>query len=148
MFDSKDLMSAGGVLVGAAAIAALGFAAGYLAGRDPQRLRRWTQAAAAGLERIRAAFGETREELADLWAEARADARATVEDDAIAAAREAAAKASAAAVVEAAAAAARKRASRRAPRAVARRAAPGAERKAPRRARAARGLQLSEREAG
>jgi hypothetical protein len=46
---------------------------------------------------------ETREEIADLWAEARADARAAVEDDAIAAAQEAAAKASGAAVVEAAA---------------------------------------------
>jgi hypothetical protein len=141
MFGSKDVLSAGGVLFGAAAIAALGFAAGYLAGRDPQRLRRWTQAAAGGLERIQSALSETREELADLWAEARADARAAVEDDAIAAAQEAAAKASAAAVVEAAAAAARKRAPRRSPRAAARRPATGAGRKAHRPARSARGLQ-------
>jgi hypothetical protein len=77
MFDSKDVLSAGGVLLGVAAVAALGFAAGYLAGRDPQRLRRWSQAAAGGLERMQTALSETREELADLWAEARADARAT-----------------------------------------------------------------------
>lgn len=146
MFDSKDVLSAGGVLVGAAAIAALGFAAGYLAGRDPQRLRRWTQAAAGGLERIQAALSETREELADLWAEARADARAAAEEDAIAAAREAAAKASAAAVVEAAAAAARKRAPRRSPRAVAKRAASGAETKVHRRARSTRDLQSAKHE--
>jgi hypothetical protein len=137
MFDSKDVFSAGGVLVGAAAIAALGFTAGYLVGRDPQRLRRWAQAAAGGLERVQTALSETREELADLWAEARADARAVVEEDAIAAAQEAAAKASAAAVVKAAAAAARKRA----PRAVARRPRSGPGRKGRRGAPAATALE-------
>jgi len=141
MFDSKDVLSAGGVLLGVAAVAALGFAAGYLAGRDPQRLRRWSQAAAGGLERMQTALSETREELADLWAEARADARAAVEEDALAAAREAAAKASAAAVVEAAAAAARKRVPRRSPRAAAGRAVSGARTKVHRRARSTRGLQ-------
>jgi hypothetical protein len=137
MFDSKDVLSAGGVLVGAAAIAALGFAAGYLVGRDPQRLRRWAQAAAGGWERVQAALSETREDLADLWAEARADARAAVEDDAIAAAQEAAAKASAAAVVKAAAAAARKRA----PRAPARRPGSGAGGKARRTVRSTTALE-------
>jgi hypothetical protein len=122
MFDSKDVLKVGSVLAGAAAIAALGFAAGYLAGRDPQRLRRWTQAAASGLGRIQTALAETREELADLWAEARADARAELEEGALATAREAAAEASAAALVKkTAAAAARPRAPRRSPRAAARR---------------------------
>jgi peptidoglycan hydrolase CwlO-like protein len=141
MFDSKDVLSAGGVVIGAAAIAALGFAAGYMAGRDPQRLRRWVQAAAGGLERMQTALSETREELADLWAEARADARAAIEEDAIGAAHEAAAKASAAAVVKAAAAAARKRAPRRAPRAATRPPATGAGGKARRAARSATTLE-------
>jgi hypothetical protein len=110
MFELKDVSRVGGVLVAAAAIAALGFAAGYLAGRDPERLRRWARAAAGGLERMQTALAETREELADLWAEVRADARADVEEAAMAAAQEAAAKASAAAVVKAAAAATRRRA--------------------------------------
>jgi hypothetical protein len=96
MVDSKDLLKAGGVVAGVAALAAVGFAVGYLAARDPNALRRFARAAAGGLERIQMALAETREDVADLWAEARAQARADVEAHAMAAAEAAAGAAAAA----------------------------------------------------
>jgi hypothetical protein len=80
MIDSKDLFKASALVAATAAVAAVGFAAGYVVARDPQSLRRWARAAAAGLERVQVALAETREELGDLWADARAQARQDVED--------------------------------------------------------------------
>lgn len=82
--DTKDLMRAGAVVAGVAAVAALGFAAGYLVARDPRALRRLARSAAGGLERIETALAETREEMSDLWAEVRAEARQDVEERAFA----------------------------------------------------------------
>jgi hypothetical protein len=103
------------VLLALAGSAAVGFAAGYLLGRDPQLLRRLLAAGASAWEHSRLAVAEAREELADQWVEAREIARHSVEEAAFAAAATAAAPAPAAR--EAAAAPVRK--AKRAPRAAA-----------------------------
>jgi hypothetical protein len=100
MIDSKDLLKGGAVVGGIVAIAALGFAAGFLVARNPQSLRRFARAVAGGLERLQVAMAETREEVADLWAEVRAEARADVEEAAFARAAAATAAAAAAAAAE------------------------------------------------
>ena len=84
--DPKDLVKPGAIVLGLAAAAALGFAAGYLMARNPELARRAARAVAGGWERVGGALAESREEIADLWAEAREDARTTVEDEAFAAA--------------------------------------------------------------
>jgi hypothetical protein len=84
--DPKDLVKPGAIVLGLAAATALGFAAGYLMARNPELARRAARALAGGWERVGGALAESREELADLWAEAREDARTTVEDEAFAAA--------------------------------------------------------------
>jgi len=85
MIDLKDLIRPP-VLLAVAGSAALGFAAGYLLGRDPQVLRRVMAAAARGWEQTRLSVAELREDLADRWAEATETARHDIEDEAFAAA--------------------------------------------------------------
>lgn len=105
MIDLKDLARPP-VLLAMAGSAALGFAAGYLLGRDPQFLRRVVAAAAQGWEQTRVAMAEAREDLADRWAEATEAARQDIEEAAFAAGTtEAAAAATAAAAMTAGAAA-------------------------------------------
>jgi hypothetical protein len=99
----SDYIKPGAMVLGVAAAAALGFAAGYAFARDPQLLRRTLRAASGGVERLMGAWAETREEIGDLWAEAREDARRAVEDDAFEQAGAAAAAATAAAARSAAA---------------------------------------------
>jgi hypothetical protein len=82
--DTKDLLRAGAIVAGVAAVAAIGFAAGYIIARDPRALRRVARSAAGGLERIQIALAETREEIADLWAEVQSEARQDVEEHAFA----------------------------------------------------------------
>lgn len=84
--DVRDLMKPGALVLGIAAAGAVGFAAGFVVARDPQVLRRFARAVAGGVERVTGALAESREELADLWAEVRAEAREDVEDQAFAAA--------------------------------------------------------------
>ena len=116
MIDLKDLARPP-VLLALAGTAAVGFAAGYLLGRDPQLLRRMLAAAAQGWEQTRVAVAEAREDLADQWAGATESARQDIEEAAFAAGPVAAADASAtvtpaaaAVVTEAAAPARTKRA--------------------------------------
>ncbi len=79
MIDLKDFVRPP-VLLALAGSAALGFAAGYLLGRDPQVLRRVVAAAARGWEQTRLSLAEAREDLADQWAEATAAARHDIEE--------------------------------------------------------------------
>jgi hypothetical protein len=85
MIDLKDLARPP-VLLALAGSAALGFAAGFVLGRDPQLLRRMLAAAAASWEQTRLAVAEAREEVADHWAEATETARRDIEEAAFAAA--------------------------------------------------------------
>jgi hypothetical protein len=68
---------------GAAASALLGLAAGVAIARNPEAIRRTAtrlaHEAAQGLEQATLLAGQAREHLADLWAEAREAARATVD---------------------------------------------------------------------
>jgi hypothetical protein len=50
---AEDLVKPGAVVVGIAAAAALGFAAGYLVAKDPALLRRLMRSLAGGVERLR-----------------------------------------------------------------------------------------------
>lgn len=84
--NTSDLLKPGAVVLGIAAIGALGFAAGYVVARDPQVLRRMGRAIAGSVERVSGALAESREELADLWAEVREDARQDIEVQAFSAA--------------------------------------------------------------
>jgi hypothetical protein len=88
------------LLVGMATLAALGLAAGYLVTRDRETLRRVVRIAAGSVERVSAALAETREELADLWAEARDATRREMDEAAFATAEEPFAEAPAPAVEE------------------------------------------------
>jgi hypothetical protein len=83
---AEDLVKPGTLVLAVVGAAALGFAAGYLVGRDPQLLRKLLRSGAGGFERLAGAFAETREELADLWAASREGAREAIEDEAFAAA--------------------------------------------------------------
>lgn len=85
MIDLKDFARPP-VLLALAGSAAVGFAAGYLLGRDPQFLRRVLAAAAGGWEQTRVAVAEAREDLADQWAEATESAQHDIEEAAFAAA--------------------------------------------------------------
>ena len=71
-------------LVGVAATALLGFAAGVAVTRDPQAVRsatrRVARAVAVGLERATLMAAQAREQLGDLWAEAQGAAAAEVDD--------------------------------------------------------------------
>jgi hypothetical protein len=85
MIDLKDLVRPP-VLLALAGSAAVGFAAGFPIGRDPQLLRRVLAAAAQGWEQTRLSVAEAREDLADQWAEATESARHDIEEKAFAAA--------------------------------------------------------------
>ena len=81
-----DVLKPGLVVLGVAGIAAsaaLGFAAGVVAGRDPEALRRTARRvageAARGLERATLFAAQAREHIGDLWAEAREEALAEVD---------------------------------------------------------------------
>jgi hypothetical protein len=90
MIDLKELVRPP-VLLAMAGSAALGFAAGFVLGRDPQLLRRALAAAAASWEQTRLAVAEAKEEVADHWAEATEAARHDIEEKAFAATAPAAA---------------------------------------------------------
>jgi hypothetical protein len=94
MIDLKDFARPP-VLLALAGGAALGFAAGFVLGRDPRLLQRVLAAAAASWEQTRLAVAEAREEVADQWAEATEAARNDIEEAAFAAAPAAAAAAEA-----------------------------------------------------
>ena len=70
-------------VVGIAATALLGFAAGMAVARDPKALRstarRVVREAARGLERASLMVAQAREHVGDLWAEAREEALAEVD---------------------------------------------------------------------
>lgn len=66
-------------IVGVAATALLGFAAGFAVARDPEVLRRTARGLARGLERATLMAAQAREHVGDLWAEAREEALAEVD---------------------------------------------------------------------
>jgi len=99
-------------VVGVAATALLGFAAGVAVSRDPEVLRRTARGLARGLERVTLMAAQAREHVGDLWAEASEEALAEVD---AADFERAAAKASATVPAASAAAAPRKAARKRAP---------------------------------
>jgi hypothetical protein len=113
LFNPKDLVSPLGALAALAGTAALGFAAGYALGRDPDAARRLMHLMARGVDRVQLAFAETREEVADLWADARESARTAIEEARFDRAEAATAAASAAAASAAAAPTAARATSRR-----------------------------------
>jgi hypothetical protein len=80
LFDPKDLFKPLGSIAALAGSAALGFVAGYAVGRDPDGAKRLMQFVARSFDRASLAVAETREELGDLWAEARSEARAHWEE--------------------------------------------------------------------
>jgi hypothetical protein len=91
MMKASDLGRPGVIALSVAAAAALGFAAGYLVARNPELLRRWAGLLAGSVERLTGSAAETREHLADLWAQAREDALQATEEASFAAAEAAAA---------------------------------------------------------
>lgn len=66
-------------VVGIAASALLGFAAGATVSRDPQALRNVMRRVAHGIERATLAAAQAREQIGDLWAEVREEAIAEVD---------------------------------------------------------------------
>lgn len=81
MFDFNDLQKPLVAVLALGAAAAAGFAAGYIVGRDPETARKFARTAASGLLRTRVAMAEAMESLADLWADARANAVHDIEDE-------------------------------------------------------------------
>jgi type IV secretory pathway TrbL component len=81
MIDFNDLQKplVAALLLGAAAT--VGFAAGFVVGRDPETARRLARAAANGLARTRIAMADAMEGLGDLWAEARDQAHREIESE-------------------------------------------------------------------
>ncbi len=77
--DVRDLARPVGLLAGMTLVAGT-LAVGYLVTRDRESLRRLVRVAAGTVERVSAALAETREELEDLWAQARDEARQEIED--------------------------------------------------------------------
>lgn len=66
-------------IVGIAATALLGFAAGVAVARDPEILRRTARRVARGLESATLMAAQAREHVGDLWAQAREEAVAEVD---------------------------------------------------------------------
>lgn len=66
-------------VVGIAATALLGFAAGMAVARDPEALRRTARRIARGIEGATLMAAQARERVGDLWAEVREEARADVD---------------------------------------------------------------------
>jgi hypothetical protein len=75
MLNFKDMTRPAGVLSGLATLTAMGLVGAYLLTRDRETLKRVIQVAAGTVERVSAALAETREELFDLWEQARDEAR-------------------------------------------------------------------------
>jgi hypothetical protein len=105
----EDLYKPAGLAAALAAAAGTGLVIGLALSRNPAIARMVATTAARGLERLQIAVAETREELSDIWAEARDTARAEVEEAAFA--RDAAKQAPAAAGAAASAAGAAEAAS-------------------------------------
>lgn len=93
-------------VVGIAATALLGFAAGVAVARDPEILRRTARRVARGLESATLMAAQAREHVRDLWAQAREEAVAEVDAADFERAASSAAKAAPAASTAAAATAA------------------------------------------
>lgn len=91
-------------VVGIAATALLGFAAGVAVARDPEILRRTARRVARGLESATLMAAQAREHVGDLWAQAREEAVAEVDAADFERAASSAAKAAPAAAAAAAAA--------------------------------------------
>lgn len=81
MIDFNDLQKPLVAVLALGAAAAAGFAAGYIVGRDPETAHKFARTAASGLLRTRVAMAEAMESVADLWADARADALRDFEDE-------------------------------------------------------------------
>ncbi len=90
-------------VVGIAATALLGFAAGVAVARDPEILRRTARRLARGLESATLMAAQAREHVGDLWAQAREEAIAEVDAADFERAASSAAKAAPAAAAAAAA---------------------------------------------
>jgi hypothetical protein len=104
--EPKDLVKPAIGVLGLTAIGALGFAAGFVVARDPELLRKLARSVAGGVDNVTRALAESREQVADVWAEVRDDVRRAGEAQAFAAA-------AAASAAPAAAAGAAKRRARR-----------------------------------
>lgn len=85
MLDLNDMQKPLVAVLALGAAATAGFVAGYLVGRDPETARKLVGSVAGGLTRAQVAFAEAVENLGDLWADARADARRDIEEERFAA---------------------------------------------------------------
>jgi hypothetical protein len=79
-----DLVKPVGLAAALAVAAGAGLAMGLALARNPKMGVQLARTAARGLERLQYAVAETREELADFWAEAREEAREEIEERAFA----------------------------------------------------------------
>jgi len=85
MIDLNDLQKPLVAVLALGAAATAGFVAGYLVGRDPETARKLVGSVAGALTRTQVAFAEAIENIGDLWADARADARRDIEEERFAA---------------------------------------------------------------
>ena len=85
MIDLNDLQKPATAVLVVGAAAAAGFIAGYMIGRDPELARRMARSVAGGLTRLQVAAAEAWENIGDLWADARAEARRDIEAERFAA---------------------------------------------------------------
>jgi hypothetical protein len=85
MIDFNDVQKPLVAVLALGAAATVGFVAGYIVGRDPETARRLAKSMANGLTRSQVAFAEAMENIGDLWAGARADARRDIENERFAA---------------------------------------------------------------
>ena len=81
MIDLNDMQKPLVAVLALGAAATAGFVAGYLAGRDPETARKLVGSVAGALTRTQVAFAEAIENIGDLWADARADARRDIEEE-------------------------------------------------------------------
>jgi hypothetical protein len=79
--DINDLPKPFAVILSLGVAAGAGFLAGYIVGRDPEKARRLVRSIAGGLTRTQVVVAETVEQLGDLWADARAQARRDIDDE-------------------------------------------------------------------
>ena len=85
MIDLNDMQKPLVAVLALGAAATAGFVAGYLVGRDPETARKLVGSVAGALTRTQVAFAEAIENVGDLWADARADARREIEEERFAA---------------------------------------------------------------
>lgn len=85
MIELNDLQKPATAVLVVGAAAAAGFIAGYMIGRDPELARRMARSVAGGLTRLQVAAAEAWENIGDLWADSRAEARRDVEAERFAA---------------------------------------------------------------